>query len=63
MKNYISDEDRMAVELEIEWRCFKDTDYLGPRKKGDVFYGKCAAFYTLKDDKISHVQIHLNLED
>jgi len=60
LKNFISIEGKMAVELKIEWKCFEDTDYLGPRKKGDVFYGKCAAFYTFRDDKIAHVQIYLN---
>ncbi len=39
-KNFISDEGKMAVELDIEWRCFKDTNYFGPRKKGDVFWGR-----------------------
>lgn len=61
LKNFISVEGKMAVELNIEWRCFKDTEYLGPRKKGDVFWGKCADFYKFSGDKISHVQLYLNL--
>lgn len=57
-------DDKLAVELDIEWRCFEDTDYLGPRKKDDVFWGKCAAFYDFDDDnKISRVQLYLNLAD
>jgi hypothetical protein len=63
LKNFISIDGKMAVELEIEWKCLEDTDYLGPRKKGEVFWGKCAAFYTLRDDKISHVQLYLNLDE
>jgi hypothetical protein len=61
LKNFISVEGKTAVELDIEWRCFKDTDYLGPRKKGDVFWGKCAAFYEFTREKISHVQLYLNI--
>ncbi len=61
LKNFVSVEGKMAVELDIEWRCFKDTEYLGQRRKGDVFWGKCAAFYTFTGDKINHVQIYLNL--
>jgi len=60
LKNFISIEGKMAVELDIEWTCFEDTDYLGPRKNGDVFYGKCAAFYTFRGDKITRVRIYLN---
>jgi len=63
LRNFISAEGKVAVELDIEWRCFKDTDYLGPRKKGEVFRGKCADFYRLKGDKISHVQLYVNLEE
>lgn len=54
-------DDKLAVELDIEWRCFEDTDYLGPRKAGDVFRGKCAAFYSFTANKISLVHIYLNL--
>jgi hypothetical protein len=61
LKNFISVEGKMAVELDIEWHCFKDTEYLGPRKKGDVFWGKCAGFYQFTGEKISHVQLYLNL--
>ena len=62
LKNFLSVEDRVAVQLDIEWRCLKDTDYLGPRKAGDVFWGHCAAFYTLKDGKFVRVFIYLNLD-
>ena len=61
LTNFISVENKMAVELDIEWRCFKDTEYLGPRRNGDVFWGKCADFYEFTGDKISHVQLYLNL--
>jgi hypothetical protein len=40
---------------------FRDTDYLGPGKEGDVFWGRCADFYELTGDRISHVQLYLNL--
>ena len=62
LKDFISVEGRFAVQLAIEWHCFEDTNYLGPRKKGDVFRGICAAFYTLNGNKIAHVQIYLNLD-
>ena len=61
LRNFISIEGKIAAELDIEWRCFRDTNYLGPRKKGDVFWGKCADFYELTGEKISHVQLYLNL--
>lgn len=61
LKNFISVADKLAVELDIEWRCFEDTDYLGPRKAGDVFWGHCAAFYDIKDGKFAKVFIYLNL--
>jgi hypothetical protein len=61
LKNFISCEGKTAVELDIEWTCFEDTEYLGQRKKGDVFWGRCAGFYTFRDDKIVHVQLYLNL--
>jgi len=60
-RNVVAQEDKVAAELDIEWRCFEDTDYLGPRHKGDVFWGKCAAFYDLKDGKFIRVQLYLNL--
>lgn len=41
LTNFVPSGDKLAVELDIEWRCFKDTDYLGPRAAGDVFWGKC----------------------
>ena len=63
LKNLISVEGRFAAELKIKWCCFEDTNYLGTRKKGDVFWGKCAAFYQLKGDKIAHVQLYLNLDE
>lgn len=63
LKDIVSVEDKFAVELDIEWRCFKDTNYLGPRKKGDVFYAKCAGFFTIRDDKFYRVQLYLNLTD
>ncbi|MDP6567648.1 MAG: nuclear transport factor 2 family protein [Alphaproteobacteria bacterium] len=60
LKTFLSGEDKVAVELDIEWRCFKDTEYLGPRKKGEVFWGQCAAFYELKDGRFFEVQLYLN---
>ena len=60
-KNLLIQPDKIAAELDIEWRCFEDTDYLGSHKKGDVFWGKCAAFYDVKDGKFIRVQLYLNL--
>ncbi len=31
LNNFLSAEGKMAVELGIEWHCFKDTEYLGAR--------------------------------
>lgn len=61
VQNFMSNEDKVAVELKIEWSCFKDTEYLGPRKTGEVFWGNCAAFYELTNGKFSKVQLYLNL--
>lgn len=61
LKNFIAIEDEFAVELDVEWRFFKHTDNLGPRKKGDVFWGCCAGFYDLKDNKNQKVSPYLNL--
>jgi hypothetical protein len=36
--NVLFDNDRIAAEFIIEWHCLEDTDYLGPRKKGAVYY-------------------------
>lgn len=63
LTDFIATENRLAVQLHIEWRCFKDTDYLGPRKKGEVFWGKCAAFYTIADGKFTRVELYLNLRE
>ena len=54
------DGDRIAVQVAIEWHCTKDTDYLGPRKKGHVYGAECAAFYGLKNGKITHVKLYLH---
>lgn len=62
-KNLVIQDDKVAAEILVEWRCFADTNYLGPHKKGDVFYGKCAAFYDRKDGKFIRVQVYLNLMD
>lgn len=59
--NQVVQGDKIAAELDIEWRCFEDTNYLGPRKKGDVFWGKCAAFYDIRDGKFLRVQLYLDL--
>jgi len=60
-RSIVAQGDKVAAELDIQWNCFEDTDYLGPRKKGEVFYGKCAAFYDIKDGKFIRVQLYLNL--
>jgi len=58
-QNVLFDDDRVAVEFLIEWHCLEDTDYLGPRKKGDVYYAECAAFYHLKNGRFAHVKLYL----
>lgn len=60
-RSVVAQDDKVAAELDVQWNCFEDTDYLGPRKKGDIFKGKCAAFYDFKDGKIIRVQLYLNL--
>jgi hypothetical protein len=57
--NVLFDADRIAVEFMIEWHCLEDTDYLGPRKMGDVYYAECAAFYRLKGGRFTHVKLYL----
>ncbi|MCB2185527.1 MAG: nuclear transport factor 2 family protein [Deltaproteobacteria bacterium] len=60
-RNIVVQGDKVGAELDIEWNCFQDTEYLGTRKKGEVFYGKCAAFYDFQNGKIRRVQLYLNL--
>lgn len=57
--NVIFDADRIAAEFLIAWHCLEDTDYLGPRKKGEVYFAECAAFYLLKKNKFIHVKLYL----
>jgi ketosteroid isomerase-like protein len=57
--NVLFDADRIAAEFLIEWHCLEDTDYLGPRRKGGVYYAECAAFYRLKNGKFDHVKLYL----
>jgi hypothetical protein len=57
--NLLFDDDRIAAEFVIEWHCLEDTDYLGPRKKGTVYYAECAAFYRLHNDRFIHVKLYL----
>ncbi|MFE3325497.1 nuclear transport factor 2 family protein [Streptomyces sp. NPDC059176] len=61
LKNFVASGNKVAAEFEIEWRCVEDTDYLGPRKKGETFWGRCAAFYESVDGKFNHVTLYLNL--
>jgi len=57
--NVLIDGDRIAAEFVIEWHCLEDTDYLGSRKKGEVYYAECAAFYLLENDKFARVKLYL----
>jgi len=59
-RNLLIDEDRVAAELDIEWHCTEDTDYLGQRKKGEVYYADCAAFYFFENKKIKKVKLYLH---
>jgi ketosteroid isomerase-like protein len=60
-RNVVVQGDRAGAELDIRWECFRDTDYLGPRKTGDVFFGRCAAFYEFVNGKIRRVRLYLNV--
>ena len=57
--NVLFDADRIAAEFLIEWHCLEDTDYLGPRKKGDIYFAECAAFYHLKKGRFARVKLYL----
>jgi hypothetical protein len=57
--NVLFDADRIAAEFLIEWHCLEDTDYLGARRKGDIYYAECAAFYDLRNDRFVHVKLYL----
>jgi hypothetical protein len=57
--NVLFDADRIAAEFLIEWHCLENTDYLGPREKGSIYYAECAAFYHLKNGRFSHVKLYL----
>jgi hypothetical protein len=57
--NVLFDNGRIAAEFVIEWHCLEDTDYLGPRKKGTIYYAECAAFYMLTNDRFTHVKLYL----
>ncbi len=57
---FLEDGDRRAVEVKIEWRCLEDTDYLGSREKGHVYYADCAGFFHLKNGKIIKAKMYLN---
>ncbi|MCD4823868.1 MAG: nuclear transport factor 2 family protein [Phycisphaerae bacterium] len=57
--NVLFDGNQIAAEFLIEWHCLEDTEYLGHRKKGDVYYAECAAFYHLKNDKFVRVKLYL----
>jgi ketosteroid isomerase-like protein len=58
--NVLFDDDRIAAEFLIEWHCLEDTEYLGPRKKGSIYYAECAAFYHLKNGRFSRAKLYLN---
>ena len=57
--NVLFEADRIAAEFLIEWHCMEDTDYLGPRKKGNVYFAECAAFYRVKNGRFIHVKLYL----
>lgn len=57
--NILFDNDKIAAEFLIEWQCLEDTEYLGPRKKGESYYAECAAFYQLKNDRFFRVKLYL----
>lgn len=59
-QNVLLDADKVAAEFLIEWHCVEDTEYLGPREKGHVYYVECAAFYHLKNGRFTHVKLYLN---
>lgn len=55
--------NRIAAELLIEWHCEQDTNYLGPRRKGEVYRADCAAFYKLRCGRFAHVKLYLTAHD
>ncbi|MFA6033139.1 MAG: nuclear transport factor 2 family protein [Myxococcota bacterium] len=57
--NLVVENDRIAAEFIIEWHCTEDTEYLGPRKKGETYYAECAAFYRLQKDRFANVKLYL----
>jgi len=59
-QNVLLDAHRIAAEVLVEWHCLEDTDYLGLRKKGHVYYAECAAFFHLKNGRFAHVKLYLN---
>ncbi len=57
--NVLFDGDRIAAEFRVDWHCLEDTEYLGHRKKGEVYHADCAAFYSLKNGKFARVKLYL----
>jgi hypothetical protein len=60
-RSLVIQDDMVAADLIIEWHCTEDTEYLGPKKKGQVYNADCAAFYKLDGDKVRHVRLYLRI--
>jgi ketosteroid isomerase-like protein len=57
--NVLFDGDKIVAEVKIEWHCLEDTDYMGLRKKGEVYHAECAAFYLMRNGKFVSVYQYL----
>ena len=57
--NVLFDGGRIAAEFRIDWHCVEDTEYLGRRKRGQVYHAECAAFYFLQNGRFARVKLYL----
>lgn len=60
VKNILVDGNSIAAELEAEMQVTADRPdhHIRPSKKGETFIINQAAFYDIKDSKISHVRVY-----
>ena len=62
-KNIVFGENKIAVELigQLTGLVDDDKSYVKPIKKGEVIECRMAAFYTIKNNKISYINIYHKL--
>lgn len=64
VRDFIIQENLMAVELYTEFHTFKDTAGPPVRKKGDIILMTNWVIYTLKEGKMKHIRIaHFRMHD